>query len=89
MIKFKQGTIINNRGNKKDIIVKATSPNKLKDIIIGGGAVMVGIAYLTHVAFRNGSKAFEKAEIETLRNLGIINGSDDNGALIVNPKHYV
>lgn len=86
MIKFKQGTITNNRGVTKDIIVKAASPNKLKDIIIGGGAVLVGITYLTRAAFRNGSKAFDKAEIETMYDLGIIHGSD-NGTLEVNISH--
>ena len=71
MIKFKQGYIANMAGESKDIIVKAALPNKLKDIAIGGIISLVGIAYLTYTAFRNGSAAFEKAEYETMEDLGI------------------
>lgn len=87
MIKFKQGSISNSCGNTKDIIVKAASPNKLKDIIIGGGAILVGIAYLTRTAFRNGSKAFDEAETETLYDLGLIHDSG-NGTINVDSSHY-
>ena len=75
MIKFKQGSISSNCGNTKDIIVKAVLPNNFKDIIIGGSAILVGIAYLTCTAFRNGSKAFDKAETETLYDLDLIHDS--------------
>ena len=71
MIKFKQGYIANMAGESKDIIVKAALPNKLKDIVIGGVITLVGIAYLTYTAFRNGSAAFEQAECETMEDLGI------------------
>lgn len=87
MIKFKQGSISNNCGDTKDIIVKAVAPNKLKDIIIGGGAILVGIAYLTCTAFRNGSKAFDDAEIETLYYLGLTHDSG-NGTTKVDASHY-
>ena len=72
MIKFKQGYIANMAGESKDIIVKAALPNKLKDIVIGGVITLVGIAYLTYTAFRNGSAAFEQAEYEAMADLGII-----------------
>ena len=72
MIKFKQGYIANMAGESKDIIVKATLPNKLKDIVIGGVISLAGIAYLTYTAFRNGSAAFEQAEYETMEDLGIL-----------------
>ena len=71
MIKFKQGCITNMAGESKDIIVKTALPNKLKDIVIGGVISLAGIAYLTYTAFRNGSSAFEKAEYETMEDLGI------------------
>lgn len=71
MIKFKQGHIANMAGESKDIIVKAALPNKIKDIVIGGVISLAGIAYLTYTAFRNGSAAFEKAEYETMEDLGI------------------
>lgn len=70
MIKFKQGTIGNpNTGVSKDVIVKAASPNSLKDVLIGGGMVLVGIAYLTTTAFKNGSKTYEEAEMQVFEDL--------------------
>ena len=87
MIKFKQGAITNECGDTKDIVVKAATPNKLKDIIIGGGTVLVGIIYLTYTAFRNGSKAFEKAEFDTLDDLGLLCDSV-NGAVEDEHNHY-
>ena len=73
MIKFKQGELKNMEGTIKDIVVKSATPNKFKDIIVGGGIVLVGIAYLTITAFRYGSEKFEEAEYKTMVNLGIIN----------------
>lgn len=73
MINFKQGSITSDAtGETKDIIVKAVAPNTLKDALIGGGLVLMGIAYLTVTAFRNGSKALESAEFKTLNDLGLI-----------------
>lgn len=72
MIKFKQGTIGNpNTGVSKDVIVKAASPNSLKDVLIGGGMVLVGIAYLTTTAFKNGSKKYEEAELQVFEDLDL------------------
>lgn len=73
MIKFKQGELKNMEGTIKDIVVKSATPNKFKDMIVGGGIVLVGIAYLTITAFRYGSEKFEEAEYKTMVNLGIIN----------------
>ena len=73
MIKFKQGELKNMEGRIKDIVVKSATPNKFKDMLIGGGIVLVGIAYLTITAFRYGSEKFEEAEYKTMVNLGIIN----------------
>lgn len=73
MIKFKQGELKNMKGTIKDIVVKSATPNKFKDMIVGGGIVLVGIAYLTITAFRYGSEKFEEAEYKTMVNLGIIN----------------
>ena len=73
MIKFKQGELKNMAGTTKDIVVKAATPNKFKDMLIGGGIVLVGIAYLTTTAFRYGSYKFEEAEYKTMVDLGIIN----------------
>lgn len=72
MIKFKQGAIRNKNGVEKDIVVKAASTNKLKDILIGGGLTLAGVIYLTYAAFRNGAEAFEQAEYNTMVDLGII-----------------
>ena len=63
MIKFTQGYITNvETGAVKDVVVKAATPNKIKDILIGGSIVLIGIAYLTTTAFRNGSEKYEDAE---------------------------
>lgn len=72
MIKFKQGSLTNNAGITKDIVVKAAAPNKVRDILIGGGLVLMGITYLTTTAFKNGAKTFEFAEWDTMVDLGII-----------------
>lgn len=72
MIKFKQGYIGTKDGVTKDIVVKAATPNTLKDIFIGGGLVLIGITYLTVTAFKNGAKKFEDAEFQTLSDLGLI-----------------
>lgn len=72
MIKFKQGELKNMEGTIKDIVVKSATPNKFKDMLIGGGIVLVGIAYLTTTAFRYGSEKFEEAEYKTMVDLGII-----------------
>lgn len=72
MIKFKMGTLTNKAGISKDLIVKAAAPNKLKDALIGGGLVVAGVAYLTYTAFRDGAKAFDRAELYTMKDLGII-----------------
>ena len=73
MIKFKQGELKNMEGTIKDIVVKSATPNKFKDMLIGGGIVLVGIAYLTTTAFRYGSEKFDEAEYKTMVDLGIIN----------------
>ena len=72
MIKFKQGYIGTKDGVTKDIVVKAATPNTLKDILIGGSLVLGGITYLTVTAFKNGAKKFEDAEFQTLSDLGLI-----------------
>ena len=72
MIKFKQGSITNVKtGVAKDIVVKAVTPNNLRDILIGGGMVLVGIAYLTTTAFKNGSKKYEEAEMNVFADLDL------------------
>lgn len=73
MIKFTQGDITSiEKRVTKDIVVKAPAPNKLKEILIGGGLVMIGVAYLTYTAFRNGSRAFDEAETRTLEELDLL-----------------
>ena len=72
MIKFKQGYITNKEGLTKDIVVKAATPNTLKDALIGGGLVLLGVTYLTVTAFKNGAKKFEDAEFQALSDLGLI-----------------
>ena len=71
MIKFKQGSITTQGGVTKDIIVKAATPNTLKDILIGGSMVLAGLTYLTVSAFKYGAKKFEDAEFRAMDELGL------------------
>ena len=78
MIKYKQGWITNpTTGITKDIVVKSATPNKFKDIVIGGGMVLMGIIYLTTTAFKHGSEALESAEHETLSSLGLLKDQNE------------
>lgn len=73
MIKFTQGDITSiDKRVTKDIVVKAKAPNNLKEILIGGSLLMIGVAYLTYTAFRNGSRAFDEAETRTLEELDLL-----------------
>lgn len=73
MIKFKQGWIGNDKtGEKKDIVVKSALPNKVKDMLVGGLILVLGVTYLTFTAFKNGAQKHEDAEMETLTDLGLI-----------------
>lgn len=77
MIKMNMGNVANTKtGVVKDIIVKSAIPNKLKDILIGGGIVLVGITYLTTTAFRNGVKGMEAAEFKALDDAGLLGVSE-------------
>lgn len=72
MIKFKQGTITNPKtGITKDVMVTG-KPNSVRGIVVGCVMVIAGITYLTVDAFKNGSKAYEKAEVTTLKSLGLL-----------------
>ena len=72
MIKSKVGPITNPKtGETKDIVVNALSKRSLRDILIGGGIIMVGITYLTISTFKNGAMAFEEAEYKTLEELDL------------------
>lgn len=79
MIKFKQGTITNPKtGITKNIMV-AGKPNNVKEIVVGCGMVIAGITYLTINAFKHGSKAYEMAEVNTLKSLGLLTEAIDDG----------
>lgn len=73
-MKMDYGYVTNPKtGVSKNIIVKAVTPNTIRDTLIGGGIVLLGIAYLTVTAFKNGSNKFEAAEMQTLMDAGLIN----------------
>lgn len=72
MIIYKSGPIDNLKGASKYIDVRfSDSKNGLRDILIGGGLVLMGVAYLTVTSFRNGAQAFESAEYDTMDELGL------------------
>ena len=73
MIKMNFGSIGNYETEKyEDIIVKANWPNNIGDVFIGGGLIVAGIVYLTAMAFKNGAKAYEKAEFDVLEKQNLI-----------------
>ena len=61
-----------NTGEKKDIVVETGSPVSAKDVIVGGTLIVAGIWYLLGKAFKNGCKEYNKAEMETLDDLGLL-----------------
>lgn len=72
MIKSKFGPITNfETGMSKDIVINDLSKESLKDILIGGGIVTIGISHLALSTFKNGARAFETAEYETLESLDL------------------
>jgi hypothetical protein len=77
MIEIRRGSVMSRDGSKKaDIIVKAAAPNDLKQILIGGGTVLVDIIYLTAAAFKRGAKAYESAELNALADIGAMDKQD-------------
>lgn len=77
MIKINRGRVASIDGSKEaDIIVKAAALNDLKQILIGGGTVLVGIIYLTVSAFKRGAKAYESAELNALADIGAMDKQD-------------
>lgn len=76
MIKINLGDITNpDTMVKKGIVVRAARANNLKEMLIGGSLIFLGISYLTVAAFKNGVKAYEDAEMRTLSDLGLLDDS--------------
>lgn len=71
-MKFKQGEIKAGTYDWEDIIVTAKAPNKVKEVLIGGGLIISGVTYLTYKAFRNGATAFDDAQTGVLMKMGCI-----------------
>lgn len=73
MIKMNFGSIGNySTGKYEDIVVKAGVPNDIKDIFIGGGAIIAGVIWLTVTAFKKGARAYEKAEFDVLEKQDLV-----------------
>ena len=60
-------------GTTEDIIVKSALPNKAKDVLIGGGMILFGVAYLCYTAFKNGVNEAAIAEQRVYKNAGYLN----------------
>lgn len=50
----------------------AKAPNKVKEVLIGGGLIISGVSYLTYKAFRNGASAFDDAQTDALKKINAI-----------------
>ena len=78
IINFKQGSVTNPKtGAIKDIMVKAKWPNKIGDVLLGGGLILIGVHYLVSTAFVHGAESFEKAELQALSDAGLLGNSND------------
>lgn len=76
MIKINLGDITNpDTMVKKEIVVRAARANNLKEMLIGGSLIFLGISYLTVAAFKNGVRAYEDVEMKTLSDLGLLDDS--------------
>ena len=72
MFKYKSGPITNISTHESKEIIAAISKTDAKDILIGCGIIAMGTAYLVITSFKNGAKAFELAEYNTLNDLKIL-----------------
>ena len=67
MIKSYFGPIRNmETGESKDIVINCLSKGNVKSILIGAGITLIGVAYMGFSCFKNGARAFEIEEYETL-----------------------
>lgn len=70
MIKSYFGPITNpETGVSKDIVVNCFSKDNAKSILIGAGITLIGVAYMGFSCFKNGARAFETEEYNTLEAL--------------------
>lgn len=72
MFKFKGGPITNPKTNQTKDVIAVISKTDVKDILIGGSLIIAGTIYLVGTSFRNGAKAYDLAEYNTLKELGLI-----------------
>lgn len=75
MIKIKTGSTFGKPGSDvadKEVVIPVSSPIGLKDVLIGDGIITAGVIYLICAAFDKGAKAFEREELYTMRDAGII-----------------
>lgn len=57
----------------EEIIVKSSLLTQTKDILIGGGMILLGVGYLCCAAFKNGVDETAKAEQRACKNAGYLN----------------
>ena len=72
-MKFRQGRVsATDNYDWQEIIVTTKAPNKVKEVLIGGGLIISGVSYLTYKAFRNGASAFDDAQTDALKKINVI-----------------
>lgn len=50
----------------------AKAPNKVKEVLIGGGLIISWVSYLTYKAFGNGASTFNDAQTDALKKINVI-----------------
>ena len=88
-MKFKQGWIMNNEtGEKVWIYAKSALPAHVKDLIIGGTAILAGIAYIAWKSFDHGAHRYEMGEFEVLEKMGLISANKDDVKIQTPATHF-
>lgn len=71
-MKVDLGDITNpNTGEIKEVIAKTTTGVKPRDLLIGCGFILFGVAWISRMAFKHGAESGMKAEYDTLEDLGL------------------
>lgn len=63
-------------GATEEIVVKSSLLAQTKDILIGGGMILLGVGYLCCAAFVNGVRETKNAEQRAYKNAGYLDEND-------------
>ena len=83
-MKIKFGDLVRlDGGATEEIIVESSLLSQTKDILIGGGMILLGVGYLCCAAFVNGVRETQNAEQRVYKNAGYLN--EEGHATVITP----